>query len=107
MVKRIHKKLILALTTLSLISCSWVQLTDAGRGVSVVSSSEVSGCRRLGSANAQSLNKVVGVGRSNEKLQDELSTLARNEAGGMGGNRVVIESALSEGRQSFGVYSCD
>ena len=101
-----HKKLILTLATLSLISCTWVQLSDAGKGVSVVSEEDVSNCRRLGSANAQSLNKVAGVGRSNEKLQDELSTLARNEAGEMGGNRVVIESAIADGRQTFGIYSC-
>ena len=39
-------------------------------------------------------------------MQDELLRLARNEAGSMGGNAIVPESVIEEGRQTFGVYSC-
>ncbi|MBL4573298.1 MAG: DUF4156 domain-containing protein, partial [Gammaproteobacteria bacterium] len=41
-----------------------------------------------------------------ERLQEELLTLARNEAGRMGGNTVVPESLIDGGEQDFGVYNC-
>jgi hypothetical protein len=49
---------------------------------------------------------LVVVERGGERLQDELIRLARNEAGDLGGNVIVPESVIEEGRQSFGVYRC-
>ncbi|GIT20632.1 MAG: hypothetical protein CM1200mP40_03140 [Gammaproteobacteria bacterium] len=52
------------------------------------------------------LSRLVVVERGGERLQDELIRLARNEAGDLGGNVIVPESVIEEGRQSFGVYRC-
>ena len=49
---------------------------------------------------------VVFVPRGSEKVQDELVDLARNEAGVMGGNAIVADSSIEDGRQRFVVYSC-
>ena len=54
----------------------------------------------------RTVRAMVIVQRGAEQLQDELTALARNEAGRMGGNTIVPESVIDEGQQSFGVYSC-
>jgi hypothetical protein len=46
------------------------------------------------------------VDRGSEKVQDELITLARNEAGTLGGNTIVPDGTIEEGRQRFVVYRC-
>ncbi len=89
------------------LSCSnWVQVTSSGTSVRLLTIQEAEGCDRIGSARAQTLGSVVGLERGAERLQDELSRIARNEAGDMGGNAIVPESVISDGRQSFGVYLC-
>ncbi len=101
------KFLILASLLASFAGCSnWVQVTDAGQNVRVATASEVANCRRIGRTNTKTLSKIVVVERGAQRLQQELQSLARNEAGDMGGNVVVPESTIDEGQQTFGVYSC-
>lgn len=85
---------------------SWVQLTPAGEQVSLATAAEVGNCRRIGVANVNALDSIGFVDRGASRLQDELVDLARNEAGEQGGNRVVPESTINEGRQTFGIYRC-
>lgn len=85
---------------------SWVQVTSAGESVRSGTGSEVANCQRIGRVQAQTLSRVVIVERGGERLQDELIRLARNEAGDLGGNVIVPESVIVEGRQSYGVYRC-
>ncbi|NQV69372.1 MAG: DUF4156 domain-containing protein [Pseudohongiella sp.] len=102
-------KQFLILTSLlaSFAGCSnWVQVTDAGQNVRVATASEVANCRRIGRTNTKTLSKVVVVERGAQRLQQELQSLARNEAGDMGGNVVAPESTIDKGQQTFGVYSC-
>ena len=72
----------------------------------LASGNEITNCQRIGSAQAQTLSRLVVVERGGERLQDELIRLARNEAGDLGGNVIVPESVIEEGSQSFGVYRC-
>ncbi|MEX0902246.1 MAG: DUF4156 domain-containing protein [Pseudohongiellaceae bacterium] len=88
------------------LGCNWVQLTDEGAGVRLAESTAVSNCRRVGASTSQTMSRVTVVERGSEKMQEELVTLARNEAGTMGGNVIVPETVIEEGRQRFGVYAC-
>lgn len=102
-----QKLLTLALLLGFIGGCSnWVQVTSAGENVRVATASEVSNCTRIGRTRTNTLGKIVGVERGAERLQIELQSLARNEAGDMGGNAVVPESLIEDGQQTFGVYSC-
>lgn len=102
-----NRLLILSFIVLFVSACnSWVQVTNEGEAVRLGTSSEVANCQRLGRAQAQTLSRVVVVERGGERLQEELTRLARNEAGDMGANVIVPESVIDEGRQSFGVYRC-
>ena len=87
--------------------CSnWVGLTVEGEGVRLATVAEISNCSRLGRTRSQTLDRIVGVERGAERLQEELLKLARNDAGAMGGNVIVPESLIEEGEQVFGIYSC-
>tara|TARA_R100001039_G_C1809570_1_gene82339 strand:+ start:457 stop:780 length:324 start_codon:yes stop_codon:yes gene_type:complete len=85
---------------------SWVQLTPAGEQVSLATAAEVTSCRRIGVTNVNALDSIGFVDRGASRLQAELVDLARNEAGEDGGNRIVPESTINEGRQTFGIYRC-
>jgi len=85
---------------------SWVQVTTEGESVRLAAGNEVANCQRIGRVQAQTLSRVVVLERGGERLQDELIRLARNEAGDLGGNVIVPESVIEDGRQSFGVYRC-
>jgi hypothetical protein len=85
---------------------SWVQLTPAGEQVSLATAAQITNCSRIGVANVNALDSIGFVNRGANRLQEELVDLARNEAGDAGGNRVVPESTITEGRQTFGIYRC-
>lgn len=96
------------LLSASLTGCrtEWVQLTPEGEQVSLASPAEVAECRRLGTTTVNAADSIAFVQRSARQLQNELVRLARNEAGMMEGNRIVPESTIVEGRQTFGVHRC-
>jgi len=97
----------IALATLfAACSSNWVQISPEGQRVSAVTAADVSACSRVGVASVNALDSIAFVNRSARQLQQELVTLARNEAGRMGGNRITPESTIEDGRQTFGVYRC-
>jgi hypothetical protein len=95
-----------ALVVLAACKSSWVQITPEGRNVQVATAAQVSSCTRVGTANVNALDSIGFIQRGANRLQDELVSLARNEGGRLGGNRVVPESTINEGRQTFGVFRC-
>jgi hypothetical protein len=97
-----------ALTALAapIAACSWVTLTPGGEKVRVLERTEVSRCQRVGTTTATTRAAVVGVGRSYLKVQEELRYLARNAAADLGGDTVVAEGGIEDGRQTYGVYRC-
>ena len=89
-----------------LTACTWVKSTPEGRQVKVLTADAVGNCERLGTTTSKALSKVGFVNRNQGKLSVELELLARNEAAVMGGNAVVVDSEIEEGRQRFAVYKC-
>lgn len=101
------KNFLWVLASAALLSgCTWVQLTNEGENVSLLTADRTANCERIGRATAKTLGRIVTVERGGQRLQTELLTLARNEAGRMGGNAVVPESLINNGQQDFGVYNC-
>ena len=92
---------------LLLASCgSWVQLTGPGQQVEVRSEGQVGACQSLGRASSSTLERLLLIERNTLRQEDELLTLARNEAGDMGGNAIVPMTEAYAGKQSFAVYRC-
>ena len=87
-------------------SCTWVRLAPEGEGVRLLSQSQAGNCSRLGTTTSTTSSRLLFIPRGSEKVQAELVDLARNEAGLMGGNAIVAESTVANGRQQFVVYRC-
>ncbi len=101
------KRILVAVFLLAAVSgCTWVQVTSDGAGVRLANTNEVGDCNRIGRTRSKTLSRIVVVQRGGEKLQEELVSLARNEAADMGGNTIVAESLIDAGEQVFGVYNC-
>lgn len=84
--------------------CTWVSLSDEGGTVAVAQAGGA--CERLGRTTTKVADRITFFDRSEEKVADELETLARNEAARMGGDTVVPESEIEDGRRTYGVYRC-
>ncbi len=91
---------------LSLPACSWVKLTPEGEKVRVLSADEVAKCSFVGKTTSSTTDKVAGVKRHDNAINDELTVLARNAAMRLNGDTVVAEGVPSEGSQTFLVYRC-
>ena len=87
-------------------ACTWVQLTAEGRGVRLAAMSEVGGCQRLGNTTATTRSRVAIADRGSEKVQDELVTLARNEAPGLSADTVQPKAEPDDGEQRFLAFRC-
>jgi len=100
-------KTIAGMSALAVLSaCTWVKPTPEGEKVAVSDRAGVEHCLREGELIASLKSRVGAFERNPGKVAGELETLARNEAVSMGGDTVVAESEISEGRQTFGIYKC-
>jgi hypothetical protein len=92
----------------SSLGCAWVELDPAAEPIRVVpSTATLEGCTQVGTINAQTRAKIGFIKRRSDKVADELSSLARNNAVDMGANAVVpVAPPSDEGRQRFTAYRC-
>ncbi len=102
------KKLMIALTlgAASLGGCTWVDLNSKGKQVQIGYAGDIQQCERLGVVSASTQSKIV-MNRDEAKIQEELYTLARNNAGAMGATNLVQHGMPKEGEQSFTAYRCN
>lgn len=88
-------------------SCTWVDLSEDGTQVQLVSSERAKQCELLGSTTVSVLDNVGPVARKKSKVREELERLAKNEAALMEGNALTSTTDVSNGMQSFDVYRCN
>jgi hypothetical protein len=103
---KIFTALTIFISTGLLGACTWVKVTPEGQSVSVEETAAVGDCTRKGKVTVSIKNRVSGVERKPTKVATELETLARNEGAALGGDTVVAETPVADGRQVFGVYRC-
>lgn len=104
------KFLSLLLLTLAVFSsgCSWVKVSEDGGSVAVANAANVRNCKKISTVNVKVKDNFVGsMKRDPNKVAQELTNMARNEAAAGGGNTIVPASAVKDGRQSFDVYTCN
>lgn len=88
-------------------ACTWVPLEQGGKQIRVAPMSEsMSRCKFKGDITTAVTNRLVGVERNAIKVADELETLARNEAAGLGANVLLPKSEVIAGEQRFAAYLC-
>jgi hypothetical protein len=100
------RKYVLSIAVLLLPACTWVEPTKEGSEVLLVKAFNVEACEKLGTTKTSVKHKVGFVTRSEDKVTEELTTLARNRAAEMGGDSIVARGAVSEGAMEFDIYSC-
>ena len=108
--KSTHKSkqlLVMVLLLGSLGACSWVDVKPEAEVVQVITTEYAENCIKLGIAKAKTLDKIWLFNRNVEKMNQELATLARNEAQTMGGNAIRPVGKLTQGQQAFLVYNCN
>lgn len=86
--------------------CAWVKPTDSGVLVRVKSFEQIKTCEKIGGTTVAVMHEIAFVARSEQKVAEELETLARNSGADMGGNTVVAVSKIIDGEQAFNVYRC-
>ncbi len=91
---------------LAVTSCTWVDVQPGAEAITVKTLAQVSSCKRLGTATAQTKDRVTFYQRDAGKVASELLTLARNEALSLNGDTLVVIDEPDEGIQRFGVYRC-
>ncbi len=94
------------ITAIAVSGCAFVKKTQGGKKVRVLTTEEVQTCRKLGRTSTSVLAKVAGVDRPIETVSQELETVGRNSASDMGGDTIVPESDIVDGKRTFGVYKC-
>lgn len=100
------KSIALLLGTAALCSaCAMVKPTTRSQAVAYLQPNQVQACRKLGMASVETVSKIL-LSRDPKNVQNELITLAKNEAAILKGDSVVAETEIDKGKQDFGIYKC-
>lgn len=102
----LHSMMHVVFVSVVLSGCVWVDLNPKGEEVKVLTAGEASRCKRIGHVESNTAAEIAGIPRDDESLNNELTRLARNHAGELGGNGVVAIGKPKDGQQSFNVYRC-
>lgn len=88
-------------------ACTWVPMEKGAAGVRVLPmGGSTAGCTRLGEIEGNVTDRVALYQRNPLRVQEELETMARNEAVGLGANTVMPVEAPNDGRQRFTAWRC-
>ena len=98
--------LVAGIGLLGLSGCTWVKLTESGSRIRVIDSTEASSCIKKGEVSASVRDEVGPYSRNRQKVLDEVETLARNDAGGLGANAIAPLGDLDSGERRYAAYDC-
>ena len=91
--------LLLSSLLLTVTACTWVPIEPAGKATRVLPAGPVpAGCIAKGEVGFYNRNPL--------RVQEELETLARNEAPSAGANAVQAAAAPADGSQRFAAFQC-
>lgn len=87
--------------------CVWVKMAPGAQNVRVAAASQdLSACQRRGEIAVSVKDSIAFYERNNLKVRDELETLARNEAVGLGADLIQPKGEPREGEQRFLAFRC-
>ncbi|HEY0334383.1 MAG TPA: DUF4156 domain-containing protein [Stenotrophomonas sp.] len=88
-------------------ACTWVPIEPDGKAVRVIPAGQsTAGCEAKGEVVVSVKNKVAFYNRNPLRVQEELETLARNEAPSAGANAVQATGQPADGSQRFNTFRC-
>ena len=83
-----------------------METTKEGKEVSLVKLFNVSNCSKLGTTNVSVTHKIGIITRGDETVTEELVIVAKNSAAKRGGDSIVANGPVVEGKMSFDIYKC-
>ena len=96
--------MLIAALAMSLPACTFVHMAPSATNVRVLASAPA--CERRGEAEVSVRHKVGFYERSEAQVRDELETLARNEAPGVGADSISPLGPPVAGGQSWALWRC-
>ena len=101
------RALILTALIASTAACTWVPIESGGKAVRVLPAGPVApGCVAKGEIVVSVKSKVGFYNRNPLRVQEELETLARNEAPSAGANAIQALAAPADGSQRYAAWQC-
>ncbi len=85
--------------------CTWVHMAPGASAVRVVASAPA-GCEQRGEVEVSVKESIAFYDRNPLRVREELETLARNEAPGLGGDTVQPLDGFEDGSQRYTVWRC-
>lgn len=99
--------LISAVVVAALSGCTWVKMAPGGAAVKVAAAGQdLSACEKRGEVSVSVRDRLGPYERNDIKVRDELETLARNEAPGLGADTVQPKAGPDDGEQRFLAFRC-
>lgn len=96
---------VVVVAALATASCTWVHMAPGASAVKVVTGPPA-GCERRGEVEVSVKDSVAFYDRNPLRVQEELETLARNEAPGLGADTVQPLGPPSAGAQRYAAWKC-
>jgi len=98
---------LLAASALLAGGCTWVHMAPGASAVKVLPlGAQAPGCEKRGDVAVSVKDSLAFYERNDLRVRDELETLARNEAPGLGADTIVPLAPPAEGEQRFAAYRC-
>jgi hypothetical protein len=94
-----------AIALAGLAGCTWVHMAPGASAVRVVSATPAN-CQNRGEVEVSVKERLGPYERNTLRVRDELETLARNEAPGLGGDTVQPLDGFEDGNQRYTVWRC-
>ncbi len=101
--------LLLAATATALLAsaCTFVKMAPGAENVRVAKlGADLSACERRGEIEVSVKDRLGPYSRDAIRVRDELETLARNEAPGLGADTVQPKAEPADGAQRFFAFRC-
>lgn len=97
----------LCVLMLAISGCTWVNENPAGKAVRITQFNQVFSCNKVGDVVVSVKHKVGFISRGKNKVANELTTLARNEAIKINADTLVAKGEPIEGKQEFQAFRCN
>jgi len=99
------RSILLLACALTLSACTFVHMTPGASKVKVLSAAPTA-CVKRGEAEVSVKDRLGPYERSESQVRDELETLARNEAPGLGADSISPITPPKDGEQRWAMWRC-
>ena len=97
---------LLALWLSALLSGCWVAPSPVSKNVAVMNGVDVASCRLVGKGDLSVPTTLGTLQRMSDDMENDLQTLAKNQAVNVGADTVAPLTVQNGGNQSWGYYAC-